>query len=714
MISLLALLVPIAAASTPTELSLDVPDLAALRAEDRANSVVPGTPWRYGATLAQNVSTADVGEWTALPDGSSQWHLHIDGAGAKHLKLLLSDVVLPSGSQLTLDSGRDVIQYTARSGFLGTRPVLGDALDITLTTPPGVDASFHLDSIIYGYRTFGPQRSDIVGSSGTCNVNAACDAADDYRTETESAVLLDIGGSVCSGTLMNNTAQDQAPLILTANHCYEGQDVRQWSAWFNYESEGCDNPQGEPPADILYGASALAASRTSDMAIILMDDDVPDEFGAFYAGWDATGRTPNFSVAIHHPAGDIKKFSYDADPPQTDGSYWYIGAWDLGTTEGGSSGSGLYDENGRVIGHLFGGAASCFNTAGGDTYGAVSRGWDGDGTESSRLSDHLDPLGIEPGTWDGFGQGGIPIDAGVYMVSPTDGGTSCGQSIVLTVTNNGADRLTRVDFEIDADGVVFEETWRGGLDFNESEDVTFDVELADGSQDITVTILQANREDDPVQGNNTARARFDVVDVVGDKLPVAWSMDDRTPLITRESPPMGVTWELVDVPERGLVAGMNNLDTENIDHIDALVLGTFDISGGKPLVEFDYAYAQFREEFADGLRVVAINACDGVETVVWELAGADLATAPMTEDVFIPTEDQWESVKVDVSEFKGQTVTIELQNVGAWGQWVYVDDVEIRNKNGVLGCRCDATGSPTQLLWALPLALLFRRRRSHR
>jgi hypothetical protein len=710
-ISLLALLVPVAAASTPTEVALAVPDIAVLRAEDRYNSTVPGAPWRYGATIAQDLTTTNSGEWTTQEDGSRQWRLHIEAPGAKHLKLLLSDLNLPTGTTLTLDSGRDLVRYTARTGFLGTRPVSGDTLDITLDAPAGTAADLSIDSVVYGYRTFGPQRSDLLGSSGTCNVNAACTAADDWRTETESAVLLDIGSSVCSGTLINNTAQDQAPLILTANHCFEGSDVRQWSAWFNYESEGCDNPQTEPAADILYGASALAATRSSDMALILMDEEVPPEFGAFFAGWDATGRTPDFTVAIHHPAGDIKKFTYDADPPGTDGSYWYIGSWDLGTTEGGSSGSGLYDESGRVIGHLFGGDASCFNPGGGDSYGAVSRGWDGDGTSTTRLSDHLDPLGIDPGTWDGFGEGGLPIEAGVSMISPTDGGTSCGQSIVVEVKNNGADRLTRVDFEVDVGGEVLEATWRGGLDFNETEAFTIEVALEDGSQDVTVTIVEANREEDPVLGNNTTRARFDVVDVVGDELPAVWNMDDNTPLVTRENPQMGVTWQLVDVPGRGVVAGMNNLDTENIGHIDAMVLGTFEIQGGKPLVEFDYAYAQYREEFSDGLRLVAINACDAVETIVWELAGADLATAPMTEDPFVPTEDQWESIKVDLSDFSDQTVTLEIQNVGAWGQWVYVDNVEVRKQNSLLGCRCDVNGSPAQLLWALPLALLFRRRR---
>ena len=706
---LLCLLPAVSIAATPVR--LDVPDVAELREEDRVNNTTPGTPWRYGVPIAGDMGTEDVGEWSVRSDGAHVWTATFDAPGAVSLKLLFDHLDLPTGAELNVWTDHDADTYTHRYGSFGTRPLRGEQLTVELVSPASIPADLHIESVVYGYRDFAERRHSVVGSSGTCNVNAACEAADGWRAATESAVLVDLGFSVCSGTLVNNTAQDQAPLILTAYHCWAGADVGQWSYWFNYESEGCDNPSSEPATDIIYGSEILAANQGTDMALILMDETVPDDWGAYYAGWDATGRTPDFTAGIHHPAGDIKKFSYDADPPFYDGAYWNVGAWDLGTTEGGSSGSGLYDETGLVIGHLLGGSASCFNTSGGDSYGAVAADWDGGGSPESRLRDHLDPLDIDPGSWPGFGEGGIPVEAAIEIISPADDGTSCGEGGIVRITNNGSDRLNRVDFTVSVDGDERDETWRGGLDFGEFEDVEIDLGVDSGRHEVEVEIIEANREEDPVASNNRDRASFEVIDVEGESLPVSFGFDDGASLDTREDPVAGVTWELVDVPERGLVAGMNNLEVENIDQVDALVLATIEVKGGKPLVEFDVAYAQYGPEYEDGLRVVAINACDGVETVLWEAYGPELSTAPDTEDAFIPTEDQWQTFKVDLADLKGQTVTLELQNVGAWGQWLYVDDVTIRKKKGILGCRCDGGGSPALAWLALPLAILLRRRR---
>ena len=62
---------------------------------------------------------------------------------------------------------------------------------------------------------------------------------------------------------------------------------------------------------------------------------------------------PTSSVGIHHPSGDIKKWSYDADASVSSewggwgssgtNTHWEVLDWDIGTTEGGSSGSPLFD-----------------------------------------------------------------------------------------------------------------------------------------------------------------------------------------------------------------------------------------------------------------------------------------------------------------------------------------------------------------------------------
>src|SRR5204862_401196 len=85
---------------------------------------------------------------------------------------------------------------------------------------------------------------------------------------------------------------------------------------------------------------------------------------------------------------------HDADPP-TDGinwgpNHWRIGSYEQGTTEPGSSGSPLFDQNHRIVGQLHGGTASCTSLTY-DEYGKVAASWDGGGATSSRLSNWLDP-----------------------------------------------------------------------------------------------------------------------------------------------------------------------------------------------------------------------------------------------------------------------------------------------------------------------------------
>jgi hypothetical protein len=72
------------------------------------------------------------------------------------------------------------------------------------------------------------------------------------------------------------------------------------------------------------------------------------------------------AVGLHHPQGDLKKLSVGvvADPTSDTGRTVAM-SWITGTTEPGSSGSGLFSEkNGQYVlrGALRGGSASCANS----------------------------------------------------------------------------------------------------------------------------------------------------------------------------------------------------------------------------------------------------------------------------------------------------------------------------------------------------------------
>jgi hypothetical protein len=72
-----------------------------------------------------------------------------------------------------------------------------------------------------------------------------------------------------------------------------------------------------------------------------------------------------------------------------DGNHLYVPFWSVGSTEGGSSGSPLFNGDQRVVGLLHGGYAACGNREG-DWFGRLASAWHGPAPQY-RLRDWLDP-----------------------------------------------------------------------------------------------------------------------------------------------------------------------------------------------------------------------------------------------------------------------------------------------------------------------------------
>ena len=119
---------------------------------------------------------------------------------------------------------------------------------------------------------------------------------------------------------------------------------------FNYESTNCENENGIT-SETLSGSTLLDMGAVSDYALLQISEFPPEYYDVYYAGWDARDITPSNLVTIHHPVGDIKKISFDADNAISDGWYtdddthWRVAEWDSGTTEPGSFGAPLYNGN---------------------------------------------------------------------------------------------------------------------------------------------------------------------------------------------------------------------------------------------------------------------------------------------------------------------------------------------------------------------------------
>jgi len=140
-------------------------------------------------------------------------------------------------------------------------------------------------------------------------------------------------------------------------------------------------------------------------------------------------------VCIHHPGGDGTKISTIRSDWRTEtwhgsdstngakGAHWGVTFAQTingyGSTEGGSSGSGLFGPDERFRGQLSGGSSSCDVPYGDNLFGKLSYSWDKFGTASNvRLKPWLDPLnsgvkklnGIDHNTQNGiFWTSSLPI-----------------------------------------------------------------------------------------------------------------------------------------------------------------------------------------------------------------------------------------------------------------------------------------------------------------
>ena len=407
-------------------------NLAALEAEDVVTDQYKEAPWRFGVEREVDLGIDVDGAWTHEKD-MWIWRLAIHCPGATGIGLTLGTFDLPQGARLFVwneDRTRFLGSFTEANekewGFLPLGLLDDDRVVVEYQEPENVHGlgDVRISQIVHGYRSLllHPDNSDPnvanmgpFGNSGSCNINVNCPEGSAWQTEKKAVALITQGGSaVCTGALVNNTAQDGTPYFLTANHCLG--NPNNWVYYFNHESSSCSGSSG-PTNQSVSGGSLLVSSGSSDVALVELSSTPPSSFDVEYAGWDVSGSTPTSAVGIHHPSGDVKKICFENNSPYQSSvggaSVWWISAWEDGVTEPGSSGSPLFDQNQRIIGQLYGGLAACsgsVNNGSYDYYGRMDVSW------GVGLSGYLDPLSTGQLTLDSYPTNSVP-DLGCTLPS---------------------------------------------------------------------------------------------------------------------------------------------------------------------------------------------------------------------------------------------------------------------------------------------------------
>ena len=515
------------------------PDISALQAEDAVVDEQGTAPWRFGFNNYTNLNTTNAGSWFDLPNGARLWLAKVKCEGALTVNLTFEQTSIPNGNKLFVyNAAKDFIlgaftQEHIYDGQLGTELIPGDEAIIEYyVAPKNNHGHIQLATVTHGYRTANEFLEKAFGSSGSCNMNVNCPDGMPWTPQRNSAVMLVSGSSgFCSGALINNTQNDGKPYVLTANHCYSNPAT--WVFRFNWQAIDCPNPGASPTFQSLSGAVLRARRTPSDFCLVeitggLVNGTVPLDYNPYFSGWDNSGNIPTASVSIHHPSGDIKKISFDdAAPSISQGmgsseanSTWTV-EWDRNTTtEGGSSGSPLFDQNHRIIGQLWGGGASCQNLTAPDYYGRVSNSWEPVGSNSTnQLKFWLDPSNSGAAFIDGFDPNNttvVALDAALSAAQLT-AQAICGANYLPSVSlmNVGTTVLTsaQISYQID-NGAVQQYNWSGTLNQWQAQSISLPlIQLAAGNHTFSATVSNPNQALDENASNNQSVANLAVTAV---------------------------------------------------------------------------------------------------------------------------------------------------------------------------------------------------------
>ena len=349
--------------------------------------------------------------WRAVEGGQAA-RVAVTSPEAGSLRLALELAGVPANVELTFFGSQDPsrLEGPVKVGEIADRTAKwwsplteGETQTVEIFVPAGTPAGAIPLAVVGASHLFTTPSSGFakriqdIGDAGTCNVDVACSALASnaaFRGAADSVaqmVFNDAGFTVlCTGTLLaDGDGTTQVPWFYSANHCFENEDPPYKSAsqmqtvastlstLWGFEANACGSSTPRSNwAQLNGGATFLHNNVGSDVLFVRLNGTPPGI--AFYSGWDANPLSAgNAVVGLHHPQGDLKKVSQGTvlrlAIPNVSGltSSYAEARWSSGTTEIGSSGSGIWTSSGGQYyfrGGLWGGTAACSTTQGTDYY----------------------------------------------------------------------------------------------------------------------------------------------------------------------------------------------------------------------------------------------------------------------------------------------------------------------------------------------------------
>ena len=389
-------------------------DMSKLKKEDTENDKKPG-PFRFGKAFDVAYSLAD-GTWENV-DGGRLWSITFASDGALSLNYVFNDLYLPQGAELYIENkDRNVIYGPVTSknmtsnGLFLTDIIPGDQSTICIFEPYECEGMSKLiiKRIVHGYR------GDITSNmnKATNSISPSISEYASFKLESDAVgyVIPSEADVYCTGFLLMSTDLSFRPFFMTTYYLV---DANQNGTISQTEINNVENgvfifrktlpTNNETLDDILsengsYQHSTFrAAWEDTSFALLELGNNVRYNKDLSWLGWTKISSAPTSATIIHfcNYLPDMRiSFDYNqlsTDYQVTNGKGW-ASFLDVGTTSALSRGAPLLDQDRAVAGNLI---MSTQHSGGAirDIAGKFNLSWTGGGTNSTRLSNWLDPNG---------------------------------------------------------------------------------------------------------------------------------------------------------------------------------------------------------------------------------------------------------------------------------------------------------------------------------
>ena len=333
------------------------------------------------------------GKWSELPDGRAVFQTALRSPGATGLRLEFVNFAAGAG-RVWLYPGDEPNPTQPVGPYEGGEDVWsglveGESVVLEFEAAAGAPRMlpFQLGRISHISANVGTASAPRAAAL-SCNLDVTCYPEWAERARGVARYLFETngGGALCSGALVNTRNNSGIPYFLTADHCISNNtEARSVQAFWSYQSSVCNGaPRSLRDVPTTSGATYLAGGsmEQGDFTLLRFTGTLPN--GVTFAGWMPEELPIGTAVTgIHHPTGDYKRISFGnrAEPIITRGRpepKFHTIIWRTGVTEGGSSGSPIFTNEGLIVGMLSGGPkpptgkTECDLTPAYDWYGKFS------------------------------------------------------------------------------------------------------------------------------------------------------------------------------------------------------------------------------------------------------------------------------------------------------------------------------------------------------